>query len=196
MAHSVEFNIDQALDKAMDMFWSKGYEPTSMDDLMKAMDLNEDSIYTAFGDKHSLFIDALTQYTDATYKRLKKIFAEAKTPYEGMETFFTDVLVSRSTESGLRKGCFTVNSIIELGPHDNEVKDILNNQTTRLEALFAGVLAKGQEAGEFRDDIKAEDMAVGVSVLIFGIMADCKMGNCKTRAEKIANTYLRTLKAA
>ena len=86
-----------------------------------------------------------------------------------------------------------MNSIIELGPHDDEVKDILNNQITRLEVLFADVITKGQEAGEFRNDIKAEDMAIGVSVLIFGIMADCKMGNCKTRAQQIANTYLRTM---
>lgn len=182
MARPREFDINDALGKAMDAFWAKGYEATSMADLMKAMQLNKGSIYTAFGDKHSLFIDALTQYTDATYTRLKTIFAEAETPYQGLETFFNDVLIPRSTDHGTRTGCMTVNAIIELGPHDEAVCKILNRQMTRLEELFTDVITAGQHTGAFRNDIKAEDLSMKINIFISGIMTDCKMGNCKTRA--------------
>lgn len=193
MARPREFEIDEALDKAMDAFWSKGYEATSMADLTEAMGLKKGSIYTAFGDKHSLFIDALTKYTDTTYAHFKTIFAEAKTPYEGMRMFLTDALVDYASGGKERKGCFATNTLVELGPHDSEVNNILKRQYERIEKLLEAEIKKGQEAGEFRKDISEQDLATEVSVMMSGIMADCKSGNCVSRTQKAAETFLKTI---
>ena len=195
MARPREFEIDVALDKAMDAFWSKGYEATSMADLMKAMGLNKGSIYTTFGDKRSLFIDALQRYTDSTFAHFKDIFEKAETPYAGMEAFLTDSMVEYATGGPERKGCFAVNTLVELAPHDDDVKAVLKRQTERIEKLVAEQIAKGQENGEFRNDIEAKELATEVNVMLSGIMADCKSGSCKSRTQRVAKTFLKTITA-
>ena len=96
MARPREFEINDALEKAMEAFWAKGYDATSMVDLMKVMNLNKGSIYAAFGNKHALFTKALTQYTDTTYARIKNIFTSIEAPNEAMKVFFDEMLVEQS----------------------------------------------------------------------------------------------------
>ena len=193
MARPREFDIDKAYDKAMEAFWTNGYTATSMADLVKAMGLQKGSIYQTFGDKHSLFINALQRYTDASYVEFKKIFADAKSPFNGMKKFLTKTLVKYASDKTLRKGCFATNSLVELGCHDQKVKDILVRQATRLETLLAEEIAKGQDLGEFRDDIDAKTMASSVYVMLSGMMADSKAGLSKTRTKKVAETFLHIL---
>ena len=193
MARPREFDIDKAYDKAMEAFWTNGYTATSMANLVKAMGLQKGSIYQTFGDKHSLFINALQRYTDASYVEFKKIFADAKSPFNGMKKFLTKTLVKYASDKTLRKGCFATNSLVELGCHDQKVKDILVRQATRLETLLAEEIAKGQDLGEFRDDIDAKTMASSVYVMLSGMMADSKAGFSKIRTKKVAETFLHIL---
>ena len=193
MARPREFDIDKAYDKAMEAFWTNGYTATSMADLVKAMGLQKGSIYQTFGDKHSLFINALQRYTDASYVEFKKIFADAKSPFNGMKKFLTKTLVKYASGKTLRKGCFATNSLVELGCHDQEVNDIIVRQAARIETLLAEEIAKGQHLGEFRNDIDAKILATNVYVLLSGLMADSKTGFSKTRTKKVAETFLHML---
>lgn len=193
MARPKEFDVDEVLDKAMEAFWSKGYGATSMAELMEAMDLKKGSIYQTFGDKHSLFIDVLRRYNDVVYANFKEVFVQAETPYEGMRTLLTEFLVEFATGEIRRKGCFTTNTLVELGPHDDEVKEIVIRQKKRMEKLFAEEISKGQKKGCFRKDIKASELAIAVNVVIVGVMADCKTGGFKERTTKVAETFLKTL---
>lgn len=195
MARPRKFDIDQVLDNAMNAFWSKGYEATSMADLMTAMDLNKGSIYQAFGDKHALFIKALERYTDNTHAYFKKVFATSKTAYEGMKIFLTEALVGYATGQPIRRGCFAVNSLVELGPHDPQAKAILVRQTERIEKLLKQQIQRGQEAGEFRTDIDAEALAIQVNIMLSGIMADCKAGGCRERTVVATETLLKMMSA-
>lgn len=193
MARPREFDIDKAYDKAMEAFWSKGYTATSMADLVKAMELQKGSIYQTFGDKHSLFINALQRYTDASYVEFKEIFADAKSPFNGMKKFLTKTLVKYASSKTLRKGCFATNSLVELGCYDQEVNDILVRQATRIETLLAEEIAKGQDLGEFRNDTDAKVLATSVYVMLSGMMADSKAGFSKNRTKKVAETFLHML---
>ncbi len=193
MARPREFDIDKAYDKAMEAFWTNGYTATSMADLVKAMGLQKGSIYQTFGDKHSLFINALQRYTDASYVEFKKIFADAKSPFNGMKKFLTKTLVKYASGKTLRKGCFATNSLVELGCHDQEVNDIIVRQAARIEILLAEEIAKGQQLGEFRNDIDAKVLATNVYVMLSGMMADSKAGCSKTRTKKVAETFLHML---
>ena len=88
-----------------------------------------------------------------------------------------------------------VNSIIELAPHDEAAKIILNCQVKRLEAIFSKTIAKGQETGVFRKDANAKDMAIEVSVFIFGIMSYRKTGCDIAKIQSITDNYLNSLTA-
>ncbi len=193
MARPREFDIDKAYDKAMEAFWTKGYAATSMADLVKTMGLQKGSIYQSFGNKHSLFIDALQRYTDASYIEFKEIFVGAKSPFNGMKKFLTKALVKYASGKTLRKGCFATNSLVELGCHDQKVNDILVRQATRIETLLSEEIAKGQGLGEFRNDIDAKVLATSVYVMLSGMMADCKTGFSKSRTKKVAETFLHML---
>ena len=196
MARPREFEINDALEKAMEAFWAKGYDATSMVDLMKMMNLNKGSIYAAFGNKHALFTKALTQYTDTTYVRIKNIFNSKEAPHEAMKLFFDEMLVEQSLPvDKVKTGTLMVNSIIELAPHDEAAKNILNRQVKRLEAIFSKAIAKGQATGVFRNDSNAKDMAIEVSVFIFGIMSYRKTGCDLAKIQSITDNYLKSLSA-
>ena len=68
MPRKKEFDVDAVLNKAMEAFWTRGYEATSLNDLLDCMQIQRASLYNAFGDKHSLFLDALRRY-DTVYRR-------------------------------------------------------------------------------------------------------------------------------
>ena len=193
MARPREFDPDQALDRAKEAFWANGYEATSMADLMKAMGLAKGSIYQAFGDKHSLFIHALQSYTDDVYARFREVLSGAATPYQGMKALLTEVLVDYAAGENQRRGCFSNNTLVELGPHDKEARNILTRQKHRIEKLFTEVIRKGQQEGDFRSDLDAENLAMGVNVLIFGVMADSKSGEPKDRISAVFETFLKTI---
>jgi TetR/AcrR family transcriptional repressor of nem operon len=85
MARPREFDIDQVLDAAINTFWTKGYEATSMADLMEAMNLKKGSIYKAFEDKHDLFCKALERYLEGMDKQMREMVETATSPRAGIE---------------------------------------------------------------------------------------------------------------
>ena len=193
MARPREFELDDVLDKALEAFWMRGYESTSMADLTEAMGLKKGSIYAAFGDKHSLFLAALTRYTDMHFRRFQEVFEQAETPRDGLESFLGGALVDYATGGETRKGCFVVNSLVELGPHDPAVNEILRRQYARIEALFRKNIGEGQAMGQFRTDVSEEDLATAISVIMSGIMTDCKSGRSEKGIRRIAATFLTTI---
>ncbi len=195
MARPREFDIDEALDKAMNAFWIKGYEATSMIDLMEAMKLNKGSIYKAFGDKHTLFIRTLETYIDRIYASFKEVLIKSANPKEGLQNLLTVVIVEFAAGKSQRKGCYKNNCLVERGPHDVKVRKILIRQNDRIEKLLSKYIAQGQSDGYFRNDLKPEDIALGVNIMIAGMMSDCKAGIDKSRTLKIAKTYLKTIKS-
>ena len=193
MARPKEFDTDLALDAAMQAFWAKGYEATSMADLVEVMGLKKGSIYQAFGDKHSLFLATLQRYADQTYGAFKSILNDAETPYDGIRELLTKALVFQASVGGIRKGCFITNTTVELGPHDDAAKTIVAHQNKRLEKLLAKTISEAQNQGQIRADIDAKHLAVQVGVVVGGMMADCKSGLSKARTAKAAETFLKML---
>jgi len=140
------FNVDEALYGAMIAFWAKGYKATLMANLTGAMGLEKGSIYAAFADKHSTFLCALKKYSDATYTCFKRILSGGKLPYDGMKAL-AEELVEYVAGGESRRGCLDVNSMIELAPHDDEVKNLLERHVKRNEALLAEYAERGRNSG-------------------------------------------------
>ena len=115
MARPREFDIDEALQAAMEVFWDRGFEATSLADLMEATSLHKGSIYKAFGSKQELFTRALTQYLDDIYARMQSELEAPESAKEGIRRWMK-IILEFCNEQATRRGCFALNSVVELGP--------------------------------------------------------------------------------
>src|SRR4051812_33498793 len=141
-----EFDRDQALRRAMTVFWEHGYEATSTDDLLRAMGIGRQSMYDAFGDKHRLYLEALQLYETEAGAELCGRIAAAPSPFAAI----TDHVLSiaEGTPRDLSRGCFFVNATTELATSDPDVGAMVRADGRRGVAAFEGILKEAKRRGE------------------------------------------------
>ena len=146
MGRHKEFERADVLDKAMRLFWRKGFGATSVQDLVDAMGVNRASLYDSFGDKHDLFLAAIDHYVErVSHRRLAKL-AIPGPPLQVLRAFFDDlVTVSFGRERHL--GCLLTNSAIELAPHDRVVELRLHEALGTIEDSFYRLLVRAKSEG-------------------------------------------------
>jgi TetR/AcrR family transcriptional repressor of nem operon len=142
-----EFDADEALQRALDVFWRKGFEATSMRDLVAAMRIQKASLYGAFGDKRSLYLATLRRYQQQVLDELTERLAKAPSPSRAVREFVAEVAEQVAGGEG-RRGCFCVNANIELAPHDDGVAEQLRAHHDRMVALIAATLERARSLGE------------------------------------------------
>lgn len=153
----------------MQAFWAKGYEATSLSDLMEATGLHKGSLYQAFGDKHSLFIQALKRYLSDMRQMKDKVFAQATTPLDGMRAVTHGMIDIADDDCICPRGCLAINTIVELAPHDAQVQEVLDDHVQRMKGSFAEAVARGQEAGQIRTDRNPEDITALMMTFMMGL---------------------------
>src|SRR3954471_8615358 len=114
------FDVEAAVERAMHVFWSRGYHATALPDLLRATKLSRGSLYAAFGDKHSLFLRALDRYIADALTRMDSEFDPRREPVEGLRTWLAGY-VERTSGANGRRGCLLVATAMELAGHDAEV---------------------------------------------------------------------------
>ena len=144
MARPREFETDAALDRGMHLLWARGYEATSLDDLLHAMDLSKSSFYDTFGSKHDFLMAALTRYIDVVLGQLGRDLAEGPAG-RAIARVFEAALPS----GGAPRGCFVQNCAIEMAPRDPDAGRKVREGLKRLEEGFHRAVVRGQDAGEF-----------------------------------------------
>ena len=132
------------LEKAIDLFWEKGYEATSLDDLLLHMDINKGSLYHFFGSKRELFSRALDFFGEESSKAIEQKIKDAKDPVDGIKKFFLELANADSNQH--LKGCFMGNSITELSSVDNELKDKAVANLKALEDLFCRYIEQAKKS--------------------------------------------------
>lgn len=187
-----EFDTEVVLDSAMQAFWLHGYEATSLADLMKATGLQKGSIYKAFKDKHSLFVLALRRYLDQVNVCHRHYLEDAASPSAGISEWLQNIIESSGSDKA-RRGCFMLNSLSELAPHDDEVKKLLSGQLSYVQSLLSRTIASGQATGEFRADIEAEELSFLVLNLLHGLVTNSKGSTPLSALRHQANTVLKVL---
>jgi len=130
------FDEAEALDAALHLFWQKGYEATSLDDLTEAMGISRSSFYGCFGTKHALLIRALEHYAARGIEGLSRMREAAGSPRAALQA----MLCAVADAEGGQRGCMMTNCITELAPHDPEVAEIARNHIARVEDLFEAEL--------------------------------------------------------
>jgi TetR/AcrR family transcriptional repressor of nem operon len=150
MARTKDFDENEVLTKAIQLFWHKGYNATSMQDLVDALGISRSSLYDTYSDKHTLFLKALESYQLAGNAKINEIVDQsisAKETVIKLMELATNELVGDKQQ----KGCFMVNAEIEVAPHDQEVSKLVCQNEQQMEAAFFKVIKKGQESGEIKN---------------------------------------------
>ena len=188
-----EFDLDEALDAAMGAFWRRGYEGTSLADLMHAMGLQKGSIYKAFGDKHALFLCALQRYLDTMHETQRDTLAGARSPRAALQAWLDRLIEAAPVEGGGCRGCLAVNTLVELGPHDEQARAILEAHFEQVRQLLIAQIREGQERREIRADIDAGHCAQFLMTMAAGLLGSLKGATSKPEARRLAQTTLQLL---
>ena len=179
MARYKEFDREQVLQLAMELFWARGYEGTSIQDLVAAMGIKRQSLYNTFGDKHTLYLLALDRYREVETRRQCELLQEAGSVRQALRRLFSDV-IKKSTREKQRRGCFMGNAMSELGGRCKATTARACHHISAMEGAFYQALLRGKINGEFEvRDPRAVARFLSSSllglILISKVTADRKM---------------------
>jgi len=193
MARTRAFNEIEVLDKAVELFWQKGYTATSANDLVKGLGLSRSSIYATFGDKRTLYLRALEQYKKRYGGAMIQMVKQSNDLLKTIEQLF-QMVVEQDIKSETPKGCFLVNTSIELGPHDPQIAKIVCDQEAVIETAFEMAILKGQEKGQISKKHSAKSLARFLYNNISGLRVALKSKVGKAALDDVIKVSMSVLK--
>ena len=192
MARTKDFDENEILMKAINLFWYKGYNGTSMQDLVDGLGISRSSMYDTFGDKHTLFIRALENYKNMGAAEMRSIVDSAPTVKQAIRQLF-EYTISELLKDDQHKGCFLVNAGVEMAPHDAEVSKMLCENDRQLEKYFNEAIKKGQASGEISSDKDSHALSQFILNTIKGIRVTAKSGGDKKIFRDIMDVTMSAL---
>ena len=189
------YNPEQALARAMRLFWEKGYNATSMDDLVKATGVSRYGFYGTFGNKRDLFIKCLSRYAQQRYQSMGVGLEEGSASLSEIHAFFDKISGYIDSRVG-RLGCMLCNTATELGPHDDEISARVRDYFEEIGDLFRNALLNAVAQGKVSADVDVDSTAVYLVGVLQGAMAMVRGGMAPDRAKKMFTNALSGLGAA
>ena len=193
MARTKEFDKDAILDKAVDLFWFKGYNGSSMQDVVDTLGLSRSSLYDTFGDKRQLYLAALERYRNQAAAGLIEMVNTSRNTIKSLEKIF-DMLVNESFTDRFPRGCFMVNSTVELAPHDKDIDKIVRDNMQDIENALFDLIKRGQDSGEISANTDARAIARFLFNTISGLRVTAKSGVEKKVYKDIVKVALNAVK--
>lgn len=186
MPRKKEFDVDTVLDRAMEAFWARGYEATSLNDLLDCMQIQRASLYNAFGDKHTLFLETLRRY-DIIFRRAEVARrVQMPSPRQAILGLFQDTVTEVIVQKA-RNGCFIINTALELSPHDPEAAEVVREAFTHMEQqFFRKMIDKGRTIGEIAKSVMPAPTARALLSLYIGLIVLSRSRPEKLLLESIA----------
>lgn len=169
MGWNKQFNVDAALSRAMEAFWAKGFEATSMQDLVLATGVNRASLYATYGDKRALFLASMRKYDRDVRRAAIDRLRGSDDPAAAIAALF-DMFIAQSEAPGQNHGCFLTNSALELAAHDPEIASFINAAQDDMEGFFVAMIRKGQASGQFDPTRDAETLAHQALASLLGLL--------------------------
>lgn len=173
MARTKDFDENEVLSKAIQVFWCKGYNATSMQDLVDALGISRSSLYDTYTDKHTLFIKALERYQREGNQQIQEI-ADQNDLAKNTIIKLLKLTISESACVKEQKGCFMLNAEVEVAPHDAEVNKIVCTNDQYMENIFCQVIKKGQASGELKNKQDAGALARFIFNAVKGMRVTAK----------------------
>lgn len=192
MARPREFDADAALERAMDLLWTRGYEATSVDDLCEATGLSRSSLYATFGSKRDLLLRSVDRYVERRTPNIAAILARPLPVREAFAALLREFIDQIIAGSG-RRGCFLGNCAAELPRADRKALARVRQGMGRTEAIFRDALARGKARGELPRKADVDALARFLTAGIQGLRLVGKVNPDRAMLEDIAATMLRCL---
>ncbi|KJD31916.1 TetR family transcriptional regulator [Tamlana sedimentorum] len=182
MPRTKNYNENEVIEKAMNLFWKNGYETTSMQMLEKEMGINKFSIYASFGNKNGVFLESIKCYKLKLNTLISKLEASTN-GLNGIKTYFYDFLTF-SKENNCSKGCLITNTANEIGDDaDQQIKNALSSFTNTVREVFVNVLKKENH------NTVAEQQADYLIVAMFGLSSASRVFNASQLNNYIENIF-------
>lgn len=184
MARPAKYPRETMLQRALDLFWTKGYEATSVQDLLAGLDIHRGTLYDSFGDKHGLYLEVLAHYQRTVGERLLAGLAQPGSKKVAIRALFGRLVASLASAEGLR-GCLLTNATMELALTDADVGPAASQAHLRLVEALAQALAAARQAGELspRSPAQVRGLAefLGSSILGLRVLARTQPGEAVLR---------------
>jgi len=194
MARKKEFDEDELLEKAVHLFWQKGYNGTSAQDLVDGLGINRSSIYNTYTDKRTLFKMALQRYQQKETNAMVTMLGKADNAKKAIKQVFSG-LIKESVEDVLLKGCLMVNTGMELSGTDGEIGEIVKKNNKSVEDALTKIIEKGQKDGQFSAKQDARTYARFIFGNITAIKVAARSGTPQQVLEDIADVAMSAIKS-
>jgi TetR/AcrR family transcriptional repressor of nem operon len=188
-----EFDEDDVVARATDLFWRRGYHATSVRDLGEALGLSASSLYRTFGDKHALFLRALDHYraTDSAEARDQLL---RPGPVPDVLRDWLIRMVDLPEEGAAARGCFVVNTATELGAGDPTVDERTQAAFGVTRETLHEVLQRGSRDGELRADLDVVAAAESLFTLVLGLRVRARAGHGPAELRGVIDSAVRALR--
>ncbi|PSL30951.1 TetR/AcrR family transcriptional regulator [Chitinophaga ginsengisoli] len=192
MARARNFDEDEVLDKAIDIFRRQGFKTTTPEELVTHLGLSRSSLYNTYGDKRSLFIRSLQRYQEQTSKALNDLADSGTDAMTAIRNIF-EFTVDNCLQDDMPKGCFLVNSIVEFGSEDTETVAVVKESMETNRNTLLRLVKKGQKEGSISNIAKPAALADYLVNCLSGISVSSKAGADKNACEAIVKNSLAIL---
>lgn len=189
----IEFDPQQALDAAMRVFWQRGYEATSLDDLLAAMDISKSSFYQAFGSKSELFQRCLESYRDASTDRLRTMLDQAASGKAFLETILNGIADGTKDPMG-RAGCLLMNTANEFAQRDPRIAALVTKSIERMEDLLYAAICRAQAEGDIPKKAATRGLALFLIANLGGLRLMTRAGASPEDIRAVGKVILNSLR--
>jgi TetR/AcrR family transcriptional regulator, transcriptional repressor for nem operon len=193
VARTKEFEPEKALTRAMDLFWRRGYEATSVHDLLEEMGIGRGSMYDTFGDKRALFLAALERFEETRVSRADEILEGSASAVEGIRRLF-ETTIEGLVSYEPRRGCLLANTAVELAPHDEQIAGSISCYIRRTEDAFERALVRGRATGEIPADKDPKALARFLVSILHGVRVLARAGVDRAVLDDSVRTALEALR--
>jgi TetR/AcrR family transcriptional repressor of nem operon len=187
-----QFDQDETLNRALDLFWTQGYEATSMQELVEAMGINRASMYQTYGNKHQLFLASIERYMQRTIDSLQQLQQAHGSPVAKLHGLFRDI-VNQSLGNQMQ-GCLINNTAVELGPHDQNLAEKIRQVWEQFEDVFTAMINDAIQQGEIKAGSDARVLAQLLNTNIQGLLVKSKAGISKQELDASIDTLFNFLR--
>jgi TetR/AcrR family transcriptional regulator, transcriptional repressor for nem operon len=183
------FDTEAAVERAMAVFWSRGYHGTALPDLLRATKLSRGSLYAAFGGKHALFLRALDRYIADALTRMEFELALSREPVDGLREYLAGY-VERTSGANGKRGCLLVATAMELAGRDAEVDRRIGSFFKAMETKVAGALSRAKAKGKLADGVDPASAARILVCFVEGLRVVGKTAPTRNTAQATADALL------
>ena len=194
MARPKAYDETAMLDRAMEVFWARGFDGTSIQNLVGKTGVNRGSLYGAYPDKRALFVASIRRYLDLVVEDNVRRLLAVEPAGDAVRQFFLQ-LVEAPLER-LRRGCLLTNSAVELGMEDAQVAALIRGAFRRVEQVFCARLVEAKRVGQLTDGVQPEALARLLITVLQGIRVMSRVGADRVAMRDAVKSALSGIKTA